>query len=131
MIVGCHLRHPRPKIEGRFNPFRMTWTEWMWEGRCIEDEWAVGLCKEACKLYLHEQQVAKGTTLGFILSGNYFLKGREKGREPFVSEISHKGISNPPPLERQTKIKKYSNIYIYILHVRCKLLKLKVETDLC
>lgn len=90
MIVGCHLRHPRPKIEGRFNPFRMTRTEWMWEGRCIEDEWAVGLCKEACKLYWHEQQVAKGTTLGFILSGNYFLKGRGKGREPFVSEISHK-----------------------------------------
>lgn len=70
-----------------------------------------GLCKEACKLYLHGQQVAKRTAWGFSLFKYYLLKGRERGCKPFIVEISHKGISNPSALERQTEIKKYSSMY--------------------
>lgn len=59
MIAQCRLRSLCPKIDFCFKPFTKMKIEWMWEGRCISDEWAADLCKEACKLYLHEQLVVK------------------------------------------------------------------------
>lgn len=48
-----------PEIGFCFEPCTTMRMKRMWAGRCISDEWAANLCKEACQFYLHEQLVVK------------------------------------------------------------------------
>lgn len=110
MIARWHSGHPCPEMEGRFNPFRMTTMEWTWEGRCIKDEWAVGLCKEACKLYLHEQQVAKRTTLGSSSLGIIFDEEERRAASHSSYRYLTKGSETPCHSKDKQRLR---NIHTY------------------
>lgn len=59
MMVQLLSRSLHPEIGFCSEPCTAVRMERMWAGRCISDEWAANLCKEACQFYLHEQLVVK------------------------------------------------------------------------